>query len=49
MEKPCTYSPAAADPTDPTAIVVVVENNKCARLIRERYVELQDWIRGRVQ
>lgn len=31
------------DQADPLAIVTITKNNQCARVIRDRYLELQRW------
>lgn len=43
-EKPCAFIRLESEQGDPLAIVTITKNNQCARLISERYTELQRWI-----
>lgn len=48
MQLPCAYEPVVgADLL--TILPGTTKNNQCARTNRERYIELQNWIRGRAQ
>ena len=48
MAYPCAFEPVAGS-TLAAVLPAVAKNNTCARTTRERYVELQNWIRGRAQ
>ena len=43
-EPPCAFIRLEGEQGDPLAIVTITKNNQCARVIRERYTELQRWI-----
>ena len=42
-EPPCAFLKIEHDQGDPLAIVTITKNNQCAKVIRERYLELQRW------
>jgi len=48
-EEPCAFAALTTDMSDVEVEATMLANNKCARVIRARYTELQQWVRGRVQ
>lgn len=49
VEDACAYTPITLEMTQLEREAATIANNKCARQVRDRYVELQRWVRGRVQ
>jgi hypothetical protein len=49
MQEPCRYVELTPSMQRTEAEAAIVSNNQCARQVRDRYVELQRWLRGRVE
>lgn len=49
MEHPCEFQgiPYPVPVAVPDALPYITKNNQCAKQIRDRYLELQNWVRGR--
>lgn len=49
MEHPCEFKgipyPLPTDAVD--ALPYITKDNQCAKKVRDRYIELQQWVRGR--
>lgn len=47
--EPCSYVAITTEMTQVEREATIISNNQCAREIRDRYAELQHWLRGRVE